>query len=391
MSPVGAATRWLAELIDALADVAGSPAPAEVRAELAVLSDLTAPVPAGLAATSLWVAGGFQRDIAARELVGLAEAVRHDIAGGVHARPTTEFLASVDAALVSAGPPTAAAAAAPAGQVLPSSAVEGVLRACAVSDERITDSAQGSILATDLARIVAVMTSWLAAARFLPRPMWPVAFLLRTAARIGYELVRDITHRRRRVVIAFGLLLVVVGVVAALVGSGLVGGLGVVAALVGLVIVGVPGWRRLPGGLAVAAAGALVLVAAAGAIPVLHDPAVRLVGRRRRALPRRPSVGVGAGVPRPGGTGRLVARRGGARTPRSAPGAAAASAQETSDQLSDPVGSWRQVSGRPDASGTIRPTSACSQMLPWRGRVGAELGASVAHRPPAPEDSSGAQ
>ncbi|MCK9875088.1 patatin-like protein [Frankia sp. Ag45/Mut15] len=269
VSPVGAATRWLAELIDALADVAGSPAPAEVRAELSVLADLTAPVPAGLAATSLWVAGGFQRDIAARELVGLAEAVRHDIAGGVHARPTTEFLASVDAALVSAGPPTAAAA--PADQVLPGQAVEGVLRACAVSDERITDSAQGSILATDLARIVAVMTSWLAAARFLPRPMWPVAFLLRTAARIGYELVRDITHRRRRVVIAFGLLLVVVGVVAALVGSGLVGGLGVVAALVGLVIVGVPGWRRLPGGLAVAAAGTLVLVAAAGAIPVLHD------------------------------------------------------------------------------------------------------------------------
>ncbi|MCM3883016.1 patatin-like protein [Frankia sp. R82] len=269
--PAVDATTWLSGLIDALAEVAGTAASEAVRAELAVLADLTAPVPSGLAATALWVAGGFQRDIATRELVGLAEAIRDDVRGGVDPRPTADFLATVDAALAAAHTDVGSPGSTPDAAVLPDAAVGDVLQACAVSDERITDAAQGPILVGDLAQIVAVVTSWLAAARFLPRPMWPVAFLIRTAARVGYELVRDITRRRRRLVIALGLLLVVLGVVGALVGSAAVGAVGVAAALLGLVVIGVPGWRRLPGGLAVVAAGALVVVAAAGVIPVLHD------------------------------------------------------------------------------------------------------------------------
>ncbi|MCL9760755.1 patatin-like protein [Frankia sp. AiPa1] len=278
--PAVDAASWLAGLVDALAEVAGTPTPAQVQDELAVLADLTAPVPLGLPATALWVAGGFQRDIAAQELVGLARAVREDIADGITPRPTAGFLAAVDAALAdiddepnASNLPGAASGPAPESRpvVLPATAVSDVLRACTVPDERITDSTQSPILVTELARIGAVLASWLASAPFLPRPVRPVAFLIRTAARIGSELVRDLAQRRRLVVIVLGLPLLVLGAVGALVGSGSVGALGIVAGLLGLVVVGVPDWRRLPGGLAVAGAGTLVLLAAAGVIPVLHD------------------------------------------------------------------------------------------------------------------------
>ncbi len=280
---------WLSGLVSDLAEVAGTPAPPEVLDELEFLTDPDAPVPPSLPRTASWVAAGPQRDIAGKELVELARAVRADNATGLDPKPTAGFLAAVDRALTTR-PDTAAASTAAAGTpphatasatsppprkqpvgTLPRAAVDEVLRACEVPAERITDPAQGPILVTALAQIVAVATAWAASSRFLPRPAWPVAFLARVATRVGFELVRDVAHRRRRVMIGFGAALVGLGVSGGLIFAGALGALGVALALLGLVVLGVPSWRRLPGGLAVLAAGLLVVIAAAGVIPVLHD------------------------------------------------------------------------------------------------------------------------
>ncbi|MCK9894353.1 patatin-like protein [Frankia sp. AgB32] len=280
---------WLSGLVSDLAEVAGTPAPQEVLAELDFLTDPDAPVPPSLPQSATWVAAGLQRDIAGKELVELARAVRADNASGLDPRPTAGFLTAVERAL--AAPPTATTISIsgtgtgtgtappaeplstgkkPAG-TLPRAAVDEVMRACEVPGERITDPAQGPILVTSLAQIVAVATAWAASSRFLPRPAWPAAFLARVAARVGFELVRDVAHRRRRVMIAFGAALVGLGIAGGLIFSGALGALGIALGLLGLLVLGVPSWRRLPGGLAVAAAGLLVVIAAAGVIPVLHD------------------------------------------------------------------------------------------------------------------------
>lgn len=341
------------------------------------------PVPPSLPVTATWVAAGLQRDIAAKELVGLARAVRQDNDSGLDPRPTADFLAAVDLALApepaspppASPPPTspspagstdgtragastgaevislAAAAAArvaasqrtTAEQATPETAtaetataeqrataekqsptgrramaapattqepppampaasgpsppqrpsapprppglsgvpvapgmlapreVDGVLRACQVPAERITDRAQGPILVTALVQIIAVIAAWTATMRILPRPLRPAAFVVRTAARLAYELVRDVSHGRRRVVIGLGAALVLLGVAGGLVSSGAVGGLGLLIALLGLLMVGLTSWRRVPGGLAVLAAGLIAVIAAAGVFPVLHD------------------------------------------------------------------------------------------------------------------------
>ncbi|MCL9798468.1 DUF3376 domain-containing protein, partial [Frankia sp. AgKG'84/4] len=290
---------WLSGLVSDLAEVAGTPAPPAVLDELEFLTDPDAPVPPSLPRTASWVAAGPQRDIAGKELVELARAVRADNATGLDPKPTAGFLAAVDRALATppatappdtappdtAPPDTAAADTPPPATAsatpppprrqpvatLPRAAVDEVLRACEVPAERLTDPAQGPILVTALAQIVAVATAWAASSRFLPRPVWPVAFLARVATRVGFELVRDVAHRRRRVVIGFGAALVGLGVAGGLIFAGALGALGVALALLGLVVLGVPSWRRLPGGLAVLAAGLLVVIAAAGVIPVLHD------------------------------------------------------------------------------------------------------------------------
>ncbi len=336
---------WLVALVDDLAEVAGTPVSQDALDELAFLADPEAPVPPSLPVTATWVAAGIQRDIAAKELVGLARAVRQDNDSGLDPRPTADFLAAVDRALApepastppaSTKPPTstspagnadgtmagastgaevislAAAAAArvaasqraagapataqepppattatsqpstpprPPGLsgvpvapgMLAPRAVDDVLRACQVPAERITDRAQGPILVTDLVQIVAVVAAWIATMRILPRPLRPAAFVVRTAARLAWELVRDVSHGRRRVVIGLGAALVVLGIVGGVVSSGVVGGLGILVALLGLLMIGLTSWRRVPGGLAVLAAGLIAVIAAAGVFPVLHD------------------------------------------------------------------------------------------------------------------------
>lgn len=309
------AAAWRDGLIADLTTVAGTPPPPTVLAELATLIEPNTAVPPGLPETATWVAAGIQREIAATELVNVSATVRHDIdKTGVDPAPTKAFLDAVDRGLRSAagaeaaqagivgesdphasaaGPVqtgaagrvvslAAAAAARDAGTperdagparagVLALDDVDEVLRACRISEERLTDRQNTPILVTTLAQTLAILTGWLASLRILPRSFRPAAFVARTIARLAFELVHDVTRGRRRITIATGAGLLGVGIAGAVTVRGVVGGLGILVALVGLLMISLTSWRRLPGGLAVVGCGLLGVIAAAGVIPVLSE------------------------------------------------------------------------------------------------------------------------
>lgn len=247
---------WLTEFVELLATVAAGPVTADVLDELAWLDDPDAAVPAALPETAAWVAAGIQREIAAGELTSVADAVRADIAGArVGSAPTREFLDAV-----APGP----------AQLDPADAAR-VLRACRVSDERLTDRANSPILAITVAQVLAVLTGWLTSLRALPRPLRPAVAAVRAVARVAYALVDDVTRGRRRATIALGTVLLAAGLAGALVLSGPMGGVGLLVAVTGLLLISLTGWRVLPVGLAVVGVAGLAAVAAAGVIPVVGD------------------------------------------------------------------------------------------------------------------------
>jgi hypothetical protein len=264
---------WLASLIAELAELAGTPATAAVRDELAFLELLEAAVPRSLPNTATWVAAGVQRHVAAAELPHLAAAIRRDVAVGVDGRPLAEFLAAVDesagrSAEGSAGDVTGKAK--PARCSSPDDAAR-LLQACRVPTEELTDAANTAVLITTLAQVLAVVTAWFATLRVLPRTLRPAAWIARTATRLAYELVHDTTRRRRRGTVAVGGALLVGGVVVATTSPGAVGAIAVAAALAGLVVVGLTTWRRLPATFAALGCGVLGVLAAAGFVPALAD------------------------------------------------------------------------------------------------------------------------
>ncbi|SQD97558.1 patatin-like protein [Parafrankia sp. BMG5.11] len=254
--PPDSTATWLTEFVELLATVAAGPVTADVLDELAWLDDPDAAVPAALPETAAWVAAGIQREIAAGELTSVADAVRADIAGArVGSAPTREFLDAM-----APGP----------AQLDPADAAR-VLRACRVSDERLTDRANSPILAITVAQVLAVLTGWLASLRALPRPLRPAVAAVRAIARVAYALVDDVTRGRRRATIALGTVLLAAGLAGALILSGPMGGVGLLVAVTGLLLISLTGWRVLPAGLAVVGVAGLAVVAAAGVIPVVGD------------------------------------------------------------------------------------------------------------------------
>ncbi|ABW16591.1 Patatin [Parafrankia sp. EAN1pec] len=254
--PPDSTATWLTEFVELLATVAAGPVTADVLDELAWLDDPDAAVPAALPETAAWVATGIQREIAAGELTSVADAVRADIAGArVGSAPTREFLDAM----------------APGPAQLDPADTARVLRACRVSDERLTDRANSPILAITVAQVLAVLTGWLASLRALPRPLRPAVAAVRAVARVAYALVDDVTRGRRRATIALGTVLLAAGLAGALVLSGPMGGVGLLVAVTGLLLISLTGWRVLPAGLAVVGVAGLAAVAAAGVIPVVGD------------------------------------------------------------------------------------------------------------------------
>ncbi|NUP30672.1 MAG: DUF3376 domain-containing protein, partial [Streptomycetaceae bacterium] len=179
--------RFRTDLVAALREIADADPPPGVRepfpdGQAPELGFLTDPAPSGLPrslpVTSIWVAGGLQRLIAARELATIAEQADQDVAAGA-AGHAGAFLAAYRQASPGNGeayPP------------VPSALVAEVLHACRVSDETLQGELGTSLMSETLARTAAVATRTLASGFALPWAMRPAAGLAKSAASAAYRV-----------------------------------------------------------------------------------------------------------------------------------------------------------------------------------------------------------
>ncbi|MGA4538368.1 patatin-like protein [Uniformispora flossi] len=179
--------RFRTELVAALREIADADPPPGVQEpfpdgrapELGFLTDpASSGLPRSLPVTSIWVAGGLQRLIAAQELATIAEQADRDVAAGA-AGHAGAFLAAYRQAAPGNGaayPP------------VPSALVADVLHACRVSDETLQGELGTSLMSETLARTAAVATRTLASGFTLPWPMRPAAGLAKSAASAAYRV-----------------------------------------------------------------------------------------------------------------------------------------------------------------------------------------------------------
>lgn len=183
----GDPARFRTELVAALREIADAGPPPGVQepfpdGKAPELGFLTDPAPSGLPrslpVTSIWVAGGLQRLIAAQELATIAEQADRDVADGA-AGHAGAFLAAYRQAAPGNGeayPP------------VPSALVADVLHACRVSDETLQGELGTSLMSETLARTAAVATRTLASGFALPWAMRPAAGLAKSAASAAYRV-----------------------------------------------------------------------------------------------------------------------------------------------------------------------------------------------------------
>ncbi|MGF7233563.1 MAG: patatin-like protein, partial [Frankia sp.] len=251
---------------------------------LAFLAHDRAAVPRSLPATSMWVAAGLQRLIAAEELPVVAQAVRSDraargaeVAGGFLAA----YAAATDGAIraddgrnpkVGAVAGVGAGATSPVGppaERLPLASAESVLRACRVSEETFTSQLSSPMMTSLLARAAAVGAGMIATAGDVPRSLRPALWTLRAVTRLVYELTRRVTHGRRDTTTILALVFLIGGFGLSTSTIGAVGAVGLLAALVGAALLALVVWRRLTQVIAGIGITLLIAVAAAGFVPVL--------------------------------------------------------------------------------------------------------------------------
>nr|WES10799.1 DUF3376 domain-containing protein [Streptomyces sp.] len=182
----GDPARFRTELVAALREIADADPPPGVQEpfpdgqapELGFLADPAPALPRSLPVTSIWVAGGLQRLIAAQELATIAEQADQDVAAGA-AGHAGAFLAAYRQAAPGNGeayPP------------VPPSMVADVLHACRVSDETLQGELGTSLMSETLARTAAVATRTLASGFALPWAMRPAAGLAKSAAAAAYRV-----------------------------------------------------------------------------------------------------------------------------------------------------------------------------------------------------------
>jgi hypothetical protein len=278
---------WAAHLRAEFAAIAGSAPAATVATELAFLADDGAPVPRSLPDTSLWLAAGLQRMIAAEELPIVADAARIDRSDG-GADVASGFLAAYDAATRGAAPAGTAPAGAAAGPAdgsgagssgrrdgaaatagrLDASGAESVLRACRVSEETFSSQLSSPMMTSVIARTAAVGAGMVATAGEIPRSLRPALWVLRTVTRLAYELTRRVTHGRPDTTTIIALVLLVGGVGLATSSISVIGVIGVIAALVGFALLFLVAWRRLTQVIAGVVVALLIAAAGAGFVPV---------------------------------------------------------------------------------------------------------------------------
>ena len=227
-----------------------------IAAELAYLDDETAPVPASLPLTALWVARGLQQRVAAAELVAVAGAVLDPDADGVHETPSA--MARNWATQVSRTAPEQLVA--DAGPLLSS---------CPVPDETLSAELGSPLMVRTVAKTVAVTTAALQSMPQLPPVVRPLTGTLRTVTLAGYRVIGLARAMPRRMILA--------GLVLLLIGGALATGQSTLFGLTGLLVAGTGGYLVVFGAWQTSreVLGAVVAATVVGGLAALTVPSVR--------------------------------------------------------------------------------------------------------------------
>lgn len=216
---------------------------AAIEKELAFLDDPEAPVPASIPLTALWVARAWQRAVIDDEIPGLADAIGVDKPGADWS-PAASIAWARDVR---------------SGKI----AADSRLAACPVPDETLRTEAGSPLMIRTLAKAAATTAGALASVKQLPAAGKPILSTLRTVTLGGYRAVTAAGARPQRM-IGIGALLLVVGTVAAVVQSSLLGLTGVAVAAIGTYLIAFGAWQK--GGRLLAAITGVTITAALAAL-----------------------------------------------------------------------------------------------------------------------------
>jgi patatin-related protein len=250
-----------------LAAIAGADPPREfadgIQRELRrVAGGRAAPLPASLPLTSMWVATGLQRLIAAEELPCVAEQARRDQEdGAARTAETKNFLDAYDRHPLDPRAPDTA----------DPETVEDLLHACKISAETFATERATAMLTRTVVQSAAVATNAAEAGTTRWKPVRPLFGTLGRTLRLTHLLLTS--DRAARTPLTTGLLLLVGGVLAATSSLTVISAVGIVLLLAGVIVltVGVP-TEKLKFAIGALTVTAIAVFVAAAAIPFVRDP-----------------------------------------------------------------------------------------------------------------------
>ena len=217
------------------------------------------PPPTSLPVTAMWVAAGLQRLIAGEELAHVAEQIEKDTKVGAEEDAARAFDSAYH---------NATGAAAGSYPAVPEDKAAGVLRACQVSAEKLTNEIGSALFTRTVTRAAAVSVRAVDAGKALPAFLRPALAGARTVTLLAYRVT--CVGPAARYPLFAGLSLIALGVLASTSTINVLSAAGLAAVLAGLLLVAVGAARRILLALAVVAVAAGAALAAADYIPELR-------------------------------------------------------------------------------------------------------------------------
>ena len=232
-----------------------------VPAELAFLTDGSAPALTSLPTTAIWVAGGLQRHIAAEELVHVAEKAAEDAKNGYNKGAAQAFISTYRNIVSSGGYDPR--------PVVPADCAGGLLQACNVSAERLEQEVGTAKLTQTMTKAAAVTVMTVDQGRAARSSLRPLLSGTRTATMLAYRAA-GVGPVARFPVLA-GLAVVAAGALASTSTLNVVSTIGLGVVLAGMVLVAAGAARRIGLVVATIALVAGAALAAGGVIPGVRE------------------------------------------------------------------------------------------------------------------------
>jgi predicted acylesterase/phospholipase RssA len=234
---------------------------AAMPAELAFLTDGSAPTPTSLPTTAMWVAGGLQRHIAAEELVHVAEKAEEDAKNGYKRGAAQTFISAYRNTVSSGGNDLR--------PVVPADRAKDLLQACNVSAERLEQEVGTAKFTQTMTKAAAVTVMTVDQGRAARSSLRPLLSGTRTATMLAYRAAR--VGPVARFPVLAGLAVLAAGALASTSTLSAVSTLGLGLVLAGMVLVAAGAARRISLVVATIALVAGVALAAGGVIPAVRE------------------------------------------------------------------------------------------------------------------------